>query len=425
MGERYRYYVGIDWATEAHQVCVMDGDRRVLKERAVEHTGLALGEFADWLGKLAEDPGSIAVAIEIPRGAVVETLVERGFHVFAINPKQLDRFRDRHTVAGAKDDRRDAFVLADSLRTDEHCFRRVRVDDPLVIQIRELARVDDDLRAEKNRLCNRLREQLHRYYPQLLHLSDSADEPWLWHLCEEAPTPAAGARLTPARVSRVLRQHRIRRLTADQVVAELRTPPLQVAAGTAEAASAHIGLLLPRLRLVHEQRRGLARRLEELLEDLGTSEASEEQRREHRDVLVLRSLPGVGRVVAATMLAEASQPLAARDYHSLRALAGVAPVTRQSGKRAVVVMRHGCNVRLRNALYHWARVASQRDELSQALYAALRARGHTHGRALRTVADRLLRILMAMLRSGTNYEPARLRRPRMMATATASEEEAA
>lgn len=412
MGEGYRYYVGIDWATEAHQACITDATARIVKERQVEHSGVALGEFADWLGHLAAgDPGSIAVAIEIPRGAIVETLVERGFHVFSINPKQLDRFRDRHTVAGAKDDRRDAFVLADSLRTDEHCFRRTRIDDPLVIQIRELARVDDDLRAEKNRLCNRLREQLHRYYPQLLHLSSAMDDPWVWDLWEAAPTPAAGARLGAPGVTKVLRAHRIRRLTAENVLAVLKTQPLQVAPGTAEAASAHIALLLPRLRLVHQQRTGLARRIEKLLDELGADGASDEQRREHRDVQILRSLPGAGRVTAATMLAEASQPLAARDYHSLRSLAGVAPVTRQSGKRRTVIMRHGCNGRLRNALYNWARVATQHDELSRAVYAAQRARGHTHGRALRTVADRLLRILMAMLQNGTTYDATRLRRP--------------
>lgn len=417
MGEKYRFYVGIDWATEAHQVCVMDADRRVLEEFVVEHSGKALGELADSLSKRADgDSGCIAVAIEVPRGAVVETLVERGFQVFSINPKQLDRFRDRHSVAGAKDDRRDAFVLADSLCTDEHCFRRVRIDDPLVIQIRELARIDDDLRGEKNRLCNRLRGQLHRYYPQMLRLSSSVDEPWFWTILEKAPTPSAGARLAPAKVKRILREHRIRRLDAKEVIAELRKPTLYVAPGTPEAAVAHIELLLPRLRLVHDQRKALARRIEHLLACLDGEDADEDQIREHRDVKIIRSMPGVGRVVAATMLAEASQPLAERDYHSLRSLAGVAPVTRASGKRsgrrASVAMRRGCNHRLRNAIYHWARVAVQRDALSRASYAALRARGHTHGRALRSVGDRLLRILMAMLTSGTLYDPLQLRRSR-------------
>ena len=410
MENEYGLYVGIDWATEAHQVCVLDPQRRVLEERKVDHSGGALLELLDWLTRLCESqPERVAVSIEIPRGAIVESLVERGFHVYSINPKQLDRFRDRHTVPGAKDDRRDAFVLADSLRTDRPCFRRVRIDDPLVIQIRELSRIDEDLCEEETRLANRLRDQLHRYFPQMLRLSPAADESWLWSLLELAPTPAHVGRLRRERVAKLLREKRIRRLDADQVLAELRALPLHVAPGTTEAASAHIAVLLPRLRLVHEQRADCTRRLHILLDAIATVEPPEGKKREHHDVEILRSLPGVGVRVAAAMLAEASQALADRDYHSLRALSGAAPITRQSGKSRVVIMRRGCNARLRNALYHWARTGTQLDERWRALYAALRARGHTHGRALRSVADRQLKVLVAMLRSGTLYDSNRRR----------------
>jgi hypothetical protein len=120
----YAYYVGVDWASEAHRVCLLDAAGQRLGERSVEHTGPGLSTLVDWLLTVSRaEPAGIAVAIEVPRGAVVETLLERGFPVFAINPKQLDRVRDRHTVAGAKDDRRDAWVLADALRTDPHAFR--------------------------------------------------------------------------------------------------------------------------------------------------------------------------------------------------------------------------------------------------------------------------------------------------------------
>lgn len=401
----YRWYVGVDWATESYQICLTDPGGGVIDGREVEHSGVAVAEFADWLARLKDsEPAQVAVAIEIPRGGLVETLVERGFHVFSINPKQLDRFRDRHTVAGAKDDRLDAFVLADSLRTDEHRFRRVELDDPAIIQIRELSRIDEDLRQETNRLQNRLREQLHRYFPQLLRLSPSAGEPWLWALLDAAPTPELARRLRRPRVQRLLREHRIRRFDAEDVVAALRSPALNVAPGTIEAARSHVELLLPRLRLVRAQRRDCAARIERLLEQLGTGEADDGEKREHRDVQILRSMPGIGRVVAATMLAEASHALRDRDYHALRAHAGVAPITRRSGKRTVVVMRQACNGRLRNALYHAARVHAQVDPRARAAYATLRARGHTHGRALRSVADRMLRILVAMLTDGTLYD---------------------
>ena len=409
--DKYRRYVGIDWATQAHQMCVIDPDRHVLEERSFEHAGCAIAQCVEWLTQISEgDPSSTAIAIETPRGAIVEVLVERGFHVFSINPKQLDRFRDRHTVAGAKDDRRDAFVLADSLRTDQPCFRRVVLDDPLVIQIRELSRMDEDLREEASRLHNRLREQLHRFFPQMLKLSPAADDPWVWALVELAPTPAAAARLRKVRVQRLLRAHRIRRLSVDDILNELKTPALQVAPGVVEAASQHIAQLIPRLRLVQQQRGDCGRRIDTLLDELAPAGDPEGQKREHRDVQILRSLPGVGRVVAATMLAEASQPLAERNYHALRAHAGVAPVTKQSGKRAHVMMRRACDKRLRNAVYHWARVSTQLDPHSKAQYAALRKQGHTHGRALRSVADRLLRILVAMLKNATLFDPNRPRR---------------
>jgi transposase len=403
----FGWYVGIDWATQAHQVILLDAERRVLGERSVPHTGSALAELAGWLTEVCGGAvDRVAVAIEVPRGTVVETLVERGFTVFALNPTQLDRFRDRYTVAGAKDDRRDAFGLAASLATDQPAFRPVRLDDPLVIQVRELARLEAELHQEEGRLTNRLRDLLHRIYPQVLRLSPAADEPWVWELLELAPTPADAQRLTRPALSKLLRAHRIRRLAADAVLAHLQAPPLRVAPGTVEAVSEHIGLLVPRVRLVHEQRAHCLRRIERVLETMAGAAPGPG---EHRDVEILRSLPGVGRLVAATMLAEASQLLARRDYHALRAQGGIAPVTRQSGTRTRVDMRYHCNHRLRNALYHWGRVSAQCDRLSRRHYEALRRRGHSHGRAVRGVIDRLLLILTAMLRSQTSYDPTRRR----------------
>jgi transposase len=409
--ESYGWFVGIDWATQAHQVWVLDGHGHRVAERSVVHGGGAIAEFGDWLVNLAGgQPERVAVAIEIKRGALVETLVERGVHVYALNPKQLDRFRDRYTVAGAKDDRRDAFVLAASLRTDRPAFRRVRLDDPVIIELREYSRMDDDLRDELTRLANRLREQLHRFFPQMLELVPAADEPWLWALLEAVPTPQAVPRLRRQRIEKVLRTHRIRRLDATTVLAALETSPLPVAPGTVAAASAHVALLLPRLRLVSDQRLSCGRQIDALLARLGETGTPPGPSGAPNDVRILRSLVGVGSRVSATMFAEAAQLLADRDYHALRAHCGIAPVTRQSGKRKQVVMRHACNSRLRGAVYHWAFISIQHDEDSAATYAEYRGRGHTHGRALRGVADRLLRTLVAMLRSRTLYDPQLARR---------------
>jgi len=407
--------VGIDWATEKHDVCLLAPGGVVLGEKTFRNDGAGLAEMADWIADhLAGPPEAAHVAIEVPHGPVVETLLERRFHVFTLNPKQLDRFRDRFTVAGAKDDRRDARVLADSLRTDRKAFRCLEVDAPAVLELREWSRMADDLQQDRNRMTNRLREQLRRYYPQALQVGTDPGADWFLSLVEAVPTPAAAREADPREVGRLLKQHRIRRITAAQALDLLRQKPVCVAPGTAEAALAHIGQLTVRLRLVNAQLREAHKKLDQICrhlqaEDPGNAEV-EGRAGGQRDIEILRSLPGVGRIVLATLLAEGARPLRDRDYHAARSLSGVAPVTRRSGKRVVVVMRQACQVRLRRAMYHWGRVAAQRDPLWKERYAALRARGHSHGRACRGIADRLLAVAIAMLRDGTLYDGARLRK---------------
>jgi hypothetical protein len=184
----YDWFVGIDWGSQQHQVYGLDRDRRRVGERIVDPDGASLAQLAAWLWSVsAGQPQRVAVAIEVPRGAMVEGLLERGFHVFAINPKQLDRFRDRHSVSGAKDDRRDAFVLADSVRTDQPRFRRLQLDEPQCLRLRELSRAEEMLLEDFRRTANRLRDELHRFYPQMLELCSAADESWMWDLLELAP----------------------------------------------------------------------------------------------------------------------------------------------------------------------------------------------------------------------------------------------
>lgn len=405
------HFVGVDWATRAHRVCAENAEGEIVWEREYLHSGDGLSALCDALGEFdAGEPARVWVAIEVPHGAVVETLLERGFTVFSINPKQLDRFRDRFSVAGAKDDRLDARVLAASLRTDTALFRRLRTDAPEVIELREWSRMTDEIKDERTRLANRFREQLRRYYPQALALSVAVTEPWFLDLWERVPTPRDAQRIRETSIQKILQLHRIRRIDAASILATLRERPVTVAPGTVEAAVAHLRLLLARLRLVNRQIIECEDRLDALLKNVSDAEENEPGRKnEQRDAAILRSLPGVGRVVLATLLSEASQPLEQRDYHSLRALCGVAPVTRQSGKRCVVVMRKACHPRLRDALYHWSRVAAQCDPRSRDRYAELRGRGHSHGRALRTVGDRLLALAFTLLDRRELFDPSRYR----------------
>jgi len=295
MSEDVDWFVGFDWASRTHVVCLLDRNGRAIGERQAAHGGADLAELCDWVvAKSAAPPARIGVAIETPHGPIVEMLLERGFLVFAVNPKRLDRFRDRFTVAGAKDDRRDAHVLADSLRTDRRAFRPLAVDDPVVIELREWSRIADELSQERNRLGNRIRQQLWRYYPQMLQLGDDLTAENFLALWECAPTPAKAAKVDEAGLARVLKAHRIRRFEAAEALRVLRQKPLQAAAGASEAAVAHIRIVAERARLInrqlkeaHRQLDALCARLEQPKESRQEGEAG--QRSERRDVAILRS----------------------------------------------------------------------------------------------------------------------------------------
>lgn len=295
MESEFKVFVGIDWAKESHEVCVCSAaDGTVLERRSVTHSGDGLRQLAQWLADIGDGRAeSVAVAIEVPCGAVVETLLERGFAVFSLNPKQLDRFRDRFSPAGAKDDRRDARVLADALRTDRRSFRRIVAEPAQVVQLRELVRADEELKAERRRFSNRLGDLLHRYYPQLLALAPAADEPWFFDLLLKAPTPDMGRRLRQPTLDAILRRHRIRRFTGVDLKAALSATPLTVAPGVVEAASAHVLLLVPHLQLIHAQLKALDTRTERLLEQMAAPSDADPEGREHRDVDILRSGPKV------------------------------------------------------------------------------------------------------------------------------------
>jgi transposase len=403
--ETFTWFAAVDWGCEKHQGCVLDARGGIAGERAFSHSGAGLVELCDWILAIAGDANVVAVAVEVPHGPVVDALLDRGFAVHAINPKQLDRLRDRFSVAGAKDDRRDAYVSADGLRTDRHLFRRLQVADPRLVELREWSRLAEELQKERVRRGNRLHHQLWRYYPQMLELAEDTAANWVLDLWTLAPMPAKTKHLRRATIERLLKRHRIRRIDAETVLRTLRQPAITVADGVAEAASIHIRSLIARLRVVNRELRDAACKLDELCAALSERSATAEQSGERRDVEILKSMPGIGRINLATRLAEASGPLRRRDHQALRTLSGVAPVTRRSGKSHIVVRRYAAHVRLRDAVYHWARVAIQHDPKSRCRYGALRQRGHSHGRALRGVADRLLALACTLLPRQTLFDP--------------------
>ena len=399
------FLAGIDWGSQAHQVCILDNDGGVLGERAFEHSGEGLARMADWIVKTTgAGPHATGIAIEVPNGPVVETMLERGFMLHSLNPKQLDRFRDRFSPSGAKDDRRDALVLADALRTDRKAFRRLDPAAPQIIELREWTRIADHLTGDRTRIANRARQQLWRYYPQLLKVEGDMGRAWIRELWSLAPTPAKARRVRVASIAAILKRNRIRRIDAGTVLRILREPAVPVAPGTADAAAAHLKVVFAQLDLIGGQLTEAHRQMDRLIGDLPGSD-DQTGTSAQRDAEILNSLPGVGRTVLATLLTEAYDPLRRRDYHALRCLSGVAPVTKRSGKSLSVIRRLAAHNRLRCAMHHWGAGASAVFRASRRARTRIAA-SCSHASELSTVfsksfASRRQRFSQAKVRSTT------------------------
>lgn len=391
------FYVGIDWGNTKHAVCVLDADGRIVKERFVDNDLSLLDVLAH--ATKSVDASEVAVAMEDRGNPVADTLLSHRYKLHVINPKQVDRFRDRESVAGAKDDRRDARVIARALRTDSDRFRVVEALTVEQVKLKVVCASLEELDAEHRRLANRLRAHLVRFFPALLTLSPGADDPWFWALVLLVGSPAQAAKVDDAVVAALLKKHRKRKHTVASVRAILDGKHLHPAEGVAEASLAPVRGLIERLHLLEKLRAEAATERDRLLDDeRGPSDGAPS------DVAILRSLDGFGNKTAAIMLVEARPLLRSNGRGLLRAIAGVAPVTRRSGKTTNIVMRRGCNARLRQCLHHVASSAARCNPRFAAQYQRLRDAGHSHARAVRGVADRILGMLCAMFRTRTLFD---------------------
>lgn len=412
--QQIRYYVGLDLGSREHQVCLADSTGVVVDQARFDHTPEGLGTLLAWLAARAgPEPTAVAVALETPHGPVVEGLLEHRYAVFSINPRQVDRFRDRFTNAGAKNDAFDAHVMASSLRTDPAAFRRAGLPPAAILELREITRYQDFVKDTRKAVAGLFHQQLQSRFPALLSLSGKhVWGPTFLDLCSLLPSAND---LGLNRLEALLRRRKVRRFNAQTAWNCLTHPGFPVPSGTEAVLDQIVPSTCQQLRLFNDIIRECDRRIASVL-----SRISDEQKQgggapARSDVEILQSCPGCGPFVLSRLLAEAYTLVQARDRVNLRLYAGVAPVTVATGlqctrsrlhsRKPTVLMRRACNARLRNALYHWARVATVISPSFKQRYQACREKGKTHGHALRTLADRLLRIAFALLRDGTLYDP--------------------
>ena len=392
MGE---VFVGHDWAEDHHDIYVQDRDGRQLVKARLPDGVEGIARFHAELADHVENPVQVVIATETDRGLFVGALVAAGYQVVAVNPMSTSRYRERHSTSGAKSDPGDAKVLADLARTDRHNHRPVAGDSELAEAIKMLARAHQSLVWTRQRQTNQLRSTLREFYPAALEaLPDLASGDAIAVL-GVAPTPDQGRRLSRSKIAAALRrggrQRNIDRRTIE-IQTALRSDQLHAPALVTDAMGHIVASLVTVIATMQTQ-------IDQLEQQLG------EHFEAHPDAKIIRSLPGLGMILGARVLAEfGDDPNRYEDAKSRKNYAGTSPITKASGKHRVVLARYARNRRLADACYQWAFAAITASPGARAFYDQRRAAGDTHHRALRALGNRLVGILHGCLRHQTIYD---------------------
>lgn len=389
-----RYFVGLDWASTKHDVCVLDPEGQVRSRLEIPHSAAGLSDLLRRLLRFApaED---LALALERPSGLLVDTLVEAGLCVVPIHPNALKASRPRYSAALAKSDPGDAYILADLLRTDGHRFRALRAPSDATRALRAAVRTRDDLVATRVQLGNQLRSLLESFWAGAATIFADVDSPIALAFLESFPTPESAAHLGEKRLDRFLRRHAYcGRRSASALRERLRAAPLgHAAALESETKGQLVKSLVAVLRPLVEQIRELDGLLAAHLA-------------QHPDGPVVQSFPRTGCVNAAQILAELGDDRERfASFEQLAAEGGVAPVTRASGKHRAVTCRFACNKRLRQALTTWADNSRHASPWAASVYRHARARGCDHPHAVRILARAWVRVLWRCWQARTPYDP--------------------
>lgn len=388
-------WAGVDWSWSEHAVCVIDDPGAALERFIVKHTAAGLRKLVTLLHRHQVT----GVAIERGDGPVVAALLEAGLTVFVIAARQVTALRTRYGTARNKDDRFDAYLLADVLRTDRRRLTPLTVDTDATVGLRMLIRARADPVKARVAAHNQLRAHLLLAHPGVIGLFHQLDGKISLAFLARFPTPRHARWLSEKRLAAWLDAARYTRPTTrtpSQLLDHLHQAPAGLPEGpAADAAEAITGELVTLLAGLRERITALETRIEQALSA-------------HTDAAVFTSLPRSGTVRAATLLAEIGDGRGRYPTDdALAAAAGISPSTRASGRSHYVTFRRGCNHRLRQALVDFADGSRKGHPWAQEVYTRARARGLTHAHAVRILARAWLRIIWRCWTDHTPYDPVR------------------
>ena len=399
-------YVGIDWADDHHDIYVTDDAAIELDSFSISHSSEGMEKLMKRVDRCCTGREAVLVAIESHQRLLIYALLEAGYLVYPINPKSMDRYRDRYRMSSSKSDTKDAMVLANILSTDLHLYKPLPRETVADARLRQLTRPHKSLGQQKTKLLNQLTTQLKSYYPVALRLFSRLDHKITMAFLERFPTPEKATDASLEDLRRFFReQNYSHQWKVNSIYESLQQPSLRAPIELEEIHQTIVLSLIPVLR-------SLVVEIEKL-----ASKISEEF--EHNQVhKVFSSLP-TGELTAARINGELGSDGArypSREY--LQTAAGTAPVTRRSGKTVVVFFRWQCNKHLRAALQDLARDSVKRCPWAREYFAGQMRLGHKPSRAYRALANRWAGIIWKMLQTGQHFDQSRLDKHLIKAVAT-------
>jgi len=391
----FAHFVGFDWAKDKHDVVIVARDGRVVEEFEFEETAAGWDSFV----KRIAPRGPVAVAIETSCGAAVDRLLQLGVTVFPIQPMAAKRYRERKAPTGVKDNRLDAWSLADALRLDGHTWRSLQPEDPITQELRILSRDEVALIEQRTALICQLEQALYEYYPAAREAFDDWTLPASWRFVIQFSTPEILIRAGKKKWEKFLKRNGLNRpeTYAKRLEIFARAEKFKGTAPVTAAKSCLAVAIANQLLTLEDQLTTYRRRLRELYE-------------QHPDHEIYASLPGLGEKLAPRLLSRCAGDRFG-STQEMQCVAGTAPVSKasgkKSGKKCIVTFRHACDKLLRATVYHWANLSRSKCAWAEAYYQFKRERDKMdHAAALRCLGQRWLKILKKMLETRKPYDEA-------------------
>lgn len=387
------YYVGIDWADEAHHVYITDDSSQKLDSFPIDHNITGMNKLQEHIHKFSRKLNEIFFSIETDKGLIVSTLIDWGYTVYPINPKAVDRYRDRYRASGDRTDEFDACVLANILRTDRDRFQPILPDSELARELKVLTRDRDKLVGDKTRLSNRLTATLKAYYPAALELFCHVDQPVTLSFLSKYPTYHDAKGITLGEFRAFLSENRYSKLNkVKEIYQRLQQPHLEPEDMIARTKSMLMLAIVSQLQPLLQQIKSYEKEIKRLLDS-------------HPDAHIFRSLPGAGDTLSARFIAEFGDN---RDRYqeavNAQAEAGSAPITIQSGKMKYVRFRRACKKPFRATIHQFAFCSINQCTWAREYYDHQVAFGKTHTQAIRSLSNKWMKIIFTLWKRHQTYD---------------------